>query len=221
MLNAYPFDAVLFDLDGVIIDTTELHYSVWQEFALARNISCTREMLLATNGRKASETIRQWLKADLSDEEITAITDALNVRVNAKLATDEVPAVQGVVEFVKRLAAKQIPRAVATSAVPKNATLSLVRVGLQGYFDAMVTAADVKHGKPHPEPYLKAAQALGVIPERCLVVEDSVAGIQAAHAAGAKCLALTTTFPAEILLAEKPDWLIADLRAIPAQFWPH
>jgi beta-phosphoglucomutase len=200
MLNAYPFDAVLFDLDGVIIDTTELHYSVWREFAEARGIACSREMLLATNGRKASETI---------------------CRVNERLASEPVPAVQGVVEFVKRLAAKQIPRAVATSAVPKNATLSLVRVGLQGYFDAMVTAADVKHGKPHPEPYLKAAQALGVSPERCLVVEDSVAGIRAAHAAGAKCLALATTFSKETLEAEHPEWLIPDLRAVPAHLWPH
>jgi len=67
MLNAYPFDAVLFDLDGVIIDTTELHYSVWREFAEARGIACSREMLLATNGRKASETICLWLNKALPE----------------------------------------------------------------------------------------------------------------------------------------------------------
>jgi beta-phosphoglucomutase family hydrolase len=221
MPNVYSFEGVLFDLDGVLIDTTELHYRVWEEFARSRGIACTRQMLLATNGRKASETIKIWLNSkSISDEEVAAINDDLNVRVNKRLATDDVPAVPGATELVRALAAKQVPMAVATSAVPANAALSLVRIGLQGLFGAIVTAADVTQGKPHPEPYLKAAQALGVNPARCVVVEDSVAGIQAAKAAGAKCLALATTFPAETLRMELPEWLVPDLRSVPAELWP-
>jgi HAD superfamily hydrolase (TIGR01509 family) len=218
--STYPFAAVLFDLDGIVIDTTELHYRVWDEFARAHKYHPSRAELLATNGRRAGETVRMWLGNGLDEQEVAALTADREAHFNRLLATEPVSAVPGVEAFVAALITAGIPRAVATSAVPANAELSLARVAMTGKFDAVITAADVHRGKPDPEPYLKAAAALGADPKRCVVIEDSVSGIRAAGAAGARCLAMATTFPREQLEDEEPDWLVSTFLDLPPQFWP-
>ncbi|WP_224367664.1 HAD family hydrolase [Hyalangium versicolor] len=214
--RSYPFAAVLFDLDGVIIDTTELHYRVWEEFARAHGRVLYRDELQATNGRRAGEVMRAWFGEGLSDQEISALVQERETLFNRRLATEPVSEVPGVREFLEDLRRAGVPRAVGTSAVPMNAELALSRLGLQEMFDARVTAADVSRGKPDPEVYLKAASALGVAPTECLVVEDAVLGVRAARAAGARCVALTTTFPRDVLLQEAPQWLAEDFRTLPA-----
>ena len=113
-----------------------------------------------------------------------------------------------------------IPRAVVTSAVPANADLALLRVGLDHAFDAVITAADVLHGKPAPDGYVKAAAAVGVSAAKCVVIEDSVLGIRAAKAVGARCVALATSLPRHVLTAERPDWLLADFTELPDELRP-
>jgi beta-phosphoglucomutase family hydrolase len=216
----FPFSAVLFDLDGVVIDTTELHYRVWTEFAHKHGYSPTREELILTNGRRAAENIRNWLGADLDEAEIATLTAERETHFFNLLETEPVDAVAGVREFIASLQRAAVPFAVATSAVPSNAELSLKRVGLADAFNIKITAADVHKGKPHPECYLKAASKLGVAPEKCLVIEDSLSGIRAAKAAGAKCLALATTFPADVLMDEKPDWIAKDFTELPEELLP-
>ena len=220
MPTPYPFAAVLFDLDGVLINTTALHYRVWDEFARARGFVPSRQQLLATNGRRAEETIRLWLGPGLSDPQVAAITADREINANRLLATEPVPPVPGAIEFVHTLQRVGIPMAVATSATPQNASLALSRVAMEGIFDVVISAADVTKGKPDPEPYLKAAERLGVSPAACLVIEDSVSGIRSAKAAGAKCLALATTFPRESLAAESPDWLAAGFADVPSGIRP-
>jgi len=220
MSKSYVFAAVLFDLDGVILDTTALHYRVWMEFGLAHGHLPTQAELVATNGVRAAETVQTWLGTAVNTEQAEAHAAELSEKITKMLGTETVPAVPGVQNFVTALAAAGIPRAVATSATPINAALSLSCVNLANSFGAIVTAADVTRGKPDPEPYLKAAAALGVSASRCVVFEDSVFGIRAAKAAGAKCAALATTFPRETLLAEQPDWLIADFLTVPAELRP-
>ena len=212
----YPFAAVLFDLDGVIIDTTGLHYRAWEEFGRAHGHVPSRDELLATNGRRAGEVLRVWFGEGLSEEEAAALVLERETLFNRLLATEPVSEVPGVREFLEALRRAGVPRAVATSAVPMNAELSLSRLGLRGMFDARLTAADVVRGKPDPEVYLKAASALGVAPTACLVIEDAVLGVRAALAAGARCLALTTTFPRDVLLQEAPHWLAEDFRTLPS-----
>jgi beta-phosphoglucomutase len=217
---AYPFSAVLFDLDGVVIDTTALHYRVWDEFARARKYIPTPAELLATNGRRAGETIRAWLGVELDEEMVAALTAEREAHFNRLLETEPVFAVAGVEAFVAGLVTARIPRAVVTSAVPANAELSLRRVGMQRAFDAIITAADVRRGKPDPEGYLKAATALGVPIAKCVVIEDSISGIRAAKAAGARCVAVATTFPRDSLAAERPDWLVTDFLHLPIELRP-
>lgn len=220
MSKSYPFAAVLFDLDGVILDTTSLHYRVWTEFGVAHGHVPTHAELVATNGVRAAETVQTWLGATVTAQQAEEHAANLSAKITKMLETEIVPAVPGVQNFVTALTAAGIPRAVATSATPPNAALSLSCVNLANSFGAVVTAADVTRGKPDPEPYLKAAAALGVPASRCIVFEDSVFGIRAAKAAGAKCAALLTTFPREVLQAENPDWLFADFLSVPTELKP-
>ncbi len=203
-----------------MIDTTALHYRVWDEFARARKYVPTGAELLATNGRRAGETIRAWLGADLDEQVVASLTAQREAQFNRLLASEAVSAVAGAGAFVAALAAAGIPRAVVTSAVPANAQLALERVGMQRAFDAIITAADVQRGKPDPEGYLKAAAVLAVPIARCVVIEDSISGIRSAKAAGARCVAMTTTFARDSLAAERPDWVVADFLNLPIELRP-
>lgn len=218
--NSALFDAVLFDLDGVVIDTTELHYRVWEEFSRDRGYAPTREELLATNGRRAGETLRAWFGTQLSDEEVEALTNDRERAFHRLLAHEPVVAVPGVEAYLRSLRQAGVPWALGTSALARNAELALERVGLEDLFPVRVTSTDVTWGKPHPEVYLKAASALGVAPEACVVFEDAVAGLRAARAAGAACVAVATSFPRHVLAREKPDWLVKDFRDLPAALRP-
>ncbi|HYG77067.1 MAG TPA: HAD family phosphatase [Planctomycetota bacterium] len=219
MQKNYPFAAVLFDLDGVIADTTEMHYRLWDAFARRRGYTPMRAELLGTNGVRAAETMRKWF-GPLSDGEIETLTAEQAAYINTVLDSEPLAAIPGAIDYIDSLCRASIPRAVATSARPENAVRYLKNLGLSGKFGALITSADVTQGKPHPGPYLKAAAQLGVSPGQCLVIEDSVSGIQSAKAAGARCLALMTTFPREILAPEKPDWLCQDFRDLPEMLRP-
>lgn len=220
MTKAYPFKAVLFDLDGVLIDTADLHYRVWDEFARSKGFVPSPEQLLATNGRRADEVIRLWLGNELTHHLVAALTADREMYFHRLLEVEPVPAVPGAADFVRRLVEAGVPVGVATSATPENARLALTKAGLADIFLATVTAADVTNGKPDPEPYLKLAASLGFGAADCVVIEDSVSGIRAAKASGARCLALATTFPETQLSAESPDWLVAGFANLPPALRP-
>jgi beta-phosphoglucomutase len=210
-----PFDAVLFDLDGVLIDTTELHYRLWSEFAARHGYTPNAKELVATNGCRAEETIRNWLGHDLPAERVAELIVEREWHASRALTTEAFSAVRGAREFVRSLQQAGHPIAVATSAVPENARLSLERIGLLGVFEVVVTAKDVERGKPHPDCYVEAARRLNVKPENCLVIEDSLMGIRAGIASGAQVLALATTFPRETVAELEPHWIAEDFCDLP------
>ena len=107
----FPFDAVLFDLDGVIINTTPLHYRVWDVFARRRGYIPTQAELLATNGVRAAETMRLWFGAGLSDADIDALTAEQAAYINEVLDSESVDAIPGVHEYIASLVAANVPRA--------------------------------------------------------------------------------------------------------------
>ena len=216
----FPFKAVMFDLDGVLVDTTELHYRVWSEFAQSKGVIPTQDQILATNGRLAEENILHLLGSHLTAEQVAEFTSQREMYFNSLLQSEPVSAVPGAVEYVHELINSRITVGVATSAIPENARTALARVNLSNAFQNIITAADVNKGKPDPEPYQKLADTLGYPASDCIVIEDSVSGIRAAKAAGAKCLALATTFPETILAAENPDWLIKDFTHLPPELHP-
>ncbi|MDP2311319.1 MAG: HAD family phosphatase [Pseudomonadota bacterium] len=220
MPTPFPFAALLFDLDGVLADTTRLHFRVWEAFGRTHGHEPSTAELLATTGRRGIEVLRDWFGDRLSEGQVLAWTLEREALFKRFVATHPVTQIAGARAYVAAVVEAGIPRAVVTSAVPGNATISLAQVGLEGAFPLVITAADVIHGKPSPEPYLKAAALLGVPPNRALVFEDAVAGLRAARAAGARCVALTTSFPADLLACEQPDWLVQDFTDLPAELWP-
>ncbi|MDI3420268.1 HAD-IA family hydrolase [Streptomyces luteolus] len=198
-------EALLFDNDGTLISSMESVYRCWRRWAEEYGISAADFERVELHGRPAVEII-----AELLPEE--RIPGALK-----RIEQLEVEDVAGGVVLLpgsKELLAS-LPRdrwAVVTSATRPLAEARLHEVGVD--FPAMVAADDITRGKPDPEPFLLAAEKLGVDPARCVVFEDAPAGLQSGRAAGMTTVALTTTHTAEELSA---DVVVADLSAVSAQ----
>lgn len=210
------FDAVLFDMDGVIVDSMPLHREVWAAFARSHGLNPTGADVRAADGRRAAEVVAMLFGAGLSEAEIERLAAEREVFFGEQLATVAVQPVPGAEAFLQALGSAGVPRVLATSATPGNVEQFLSRLGFTDLFEAVVTARDVRLGKPHPEVYQTAAQRAGVPPARCLVVEDAVAGVQAGKAAGAAVLGLTTSLPVGTLQAAGADWTAADFTALPS-----
>jgi HAD superfamily hydrolase (TIGR01509 family) len=176
-------EAVIFDLDGVIVDSEIWWDEVRTEFATVRGRRWTEDDRLAVmgaNSRQWSATMRERLALDEDDASIERhVVDA----VVARYAAEGPPHIEGAVEAVRRIAARW-PVAVASSAHRDVIDAALRAVGLRDVLTVVVSSDEVAHGKPQPDVYLEAARRLAVEPGRCLVVEDSLNGVRAARAAG-------------------------------------
>jgi HAD superfamily hydrolase (TIGR01509 family) len=178
-----PFEAVIFDLDGVIVDSEIWWDEVRTEFAAVRGRRWTeadRLAVMGANSRQWSATMRERLALDEDDATIERdVVDA----VVARYAAEGPPHIEGAAEAVLRIAARW-PVAVASSAHREVIDAALRAVGLGDVLTVVVSSDEVAHGKPQPDVYLEAARRLAVEPGRCLVVEDSLNGVRAARAAG-------------------------------------
>jgi len=182
-------DAVLFDLDGVLIDSTTCITRHWREWAQQHGLDVAAVMQVA-HGMRTVETMRLVAPHLAAEEEAERFT-AVEV-----VDTEGVIAIEGASQLLSGLPAEVW--AVVTSASKELAVARLRRAGLP-VPPTLVTADDVRQGKPAPEPYLVAAKRMGVAAERCVVVEDAPAGIEAALAAGMQVIAMTTTHSREEL----------------------
>lgn len=185
--------AVIFDLDGVLVTTDELHYRAWKQLAEGEGITgFTREDNIRQRGVSRMSSLEVVLeKADrqYSDEEKLALAERKNNIYVASLANlDKSAVLDGAFEFIAFLKEKNIKTAVGSAS--KNTPLILEKTGLAGLFDAVSCGLDTQKSKPDPEVFLIAADRLGVPYEHCLVIEDSDAGIQAAKAGRMYALAV-------------------------------
>ncbi len=216
MKNAYPFAAVMFDMDGTIVDNVPLHQQVWQEFAHLNGLNPSEEQLEFAKGRRASEVIAFLFGETLSQEEISRLIQERQVLYRKRLAeTNIVRLIPGVEEFLSGLGKLGISRILATDALPANVEAMFTKFSLSRYFEAVVTSDNVQHGKPNPEIFVTAAQRAGAKPEDCLVAEDSAAGVAAAKAARCSCLGLLTTQSEADLKRESVDFIAADYTSLP------
>jgi sugar-phosphatase len=183
--------AILFDMDGVLMDSTPSVERVWRAWAAKHGLDPEQVARLA-HGRRSIETIRQ-VTPNLDAEKENVIVE--HMEINDK---EGVTALPGAADLLSRLPPGRF--AIVTSA---TRPLAVARLGYAGIPVPrhVITANDVIHGKPSPEPFLKGAALLGFAPEDCLVFEDSPAGISSARAAGMKAIALQTTYPADQLQA--------------------
>jgi sugar-phosphatase len=197
-------EALLFDLDGVLINSIPAVERVWSRWAKERGFN-VEEVLHRAHGRPSIETLR-YLLPD-ADHEVE----------NRIVEQAEIEDVEGIVPLpgVKELLAA-LPRdrwAIVTSCTRPLAKVRIRAAGLPtpGLF---ITSNDITHGKPHAEPYLKGAAGLGFAPAQCIVVEDALAGIASGRNAGARVIAFTTTASIADLVAAKADWILKDCSAI-------
>lgn len=208
-------EAVLFDMDGLLLDTERYYQHILTEAAAAVGFSLTPQIFISMVGtpRAASQHIlRAHFGNDFPLTDYYAAADRLTLTAFA----DGVPLKAGAQELIEDLASRGIPMAVGTSTGRLKATRHLNEAGLMSCFAGIVTGDDVTRGKPAPEVFIKAAVLAGVAPESCLVLEDSHNGIRAAHAAGAMPVMVPDLLPATDEMREKACHVVADLHAVRA-----
>ena len=189
---------VIFDMDGVLADTAPQHFQSWLAIEPHLGVRVSYDDFRLAFGRPNHEGIRILLHRQVTPEEVKEI-DRLKEAAFREIARESLKPLPGVVRLIKELDAGGFRLAVGSSGPRENIEMVLRTLGAAAYFGAVVSGWDVTRGKPDPEVFLKAAAGISVDPHCCLVFEDVPVGIEAAHAAGMKCIAVTTTRPAEDL----------------------
>ncbi|MCU1309621.1 MAG: HAD-superfamily hydrolase subfamily variant 3 [Candidatus Angelobacter sp.] len=187
----FSCQAILFDLDGVLVDSTAAVERVWRRWAIEHELDADFVVKNA-HGRRSIETIRQ-LAPTLDAERENEIVEGMEI-----VDKDGVVAIAGARELLLSLPKERYT--IVTSATRALAQARMEFAGLP-LPERFISAEDVVNGKPSPEPYLKGAALLGIPPGNCIVFEDTPAGIQAGHAAGMRTIAVRSTYPAEALTA--------------------
>ena len=189
--------AFIFDMDGTIVDNMAFHTQSWITFFQRRGKDIDAdEFFRTTAGRQGKEIIRSHMGEHLLDDEVLTLNEEKEA-VYRELYEPHRKTVAGFDELIASARDSSVVLAVATAAPNANIVFTLDGLDLRRHFDAVVGAADVARGKPHPDVFLLAAERCGVLPEDCIVFEDAPLGVEAARRAGMKAVVLTTTLPAE------------------------
>jgi sugar-phosphatase len=205
--------AAVFDLDGTLVLTEERNRVVWRRFFTAYGIAVDERLTAHVTGRRGLDAL-----AELSHLFPGRDPNELLEEVLAHEAAADLPPVipvAGAPQLVRRLHRAGVPLAVVTSALPEHVATRLADVDLLDVFDTVVTGRDVTAGKPDPEGFRLACERLAVPAASGVGFEDSPAGVAAVKAAGMRCVAVTTTFPREVLA--DADLVVEDLTDVP---WP-
>lgn len=188
----YPPIAFIFDMDGTLADIMRYHIDAWHQIFIALGLEHTRDYV----ERHAYGTNTEFARRMIGEHLSYAETEQIVVRKEtAYRAIAQLAPIPGALSFLQQARQAGIPIALGTMADPDNIAFVLDGLAIRHQFDVVLGAADVTHGKPHPEIFLRAAEALHVPPEQCIVFEDAIGGVEAAQRAGMACVALTTTRP--------------------------
>ncbi len=185
--------AVIFDVDGVLVDSYQAHFDSWQRLADERGChKLTATEFLETFGRTSREIIAElWPGAPLADHEIAALDD-YKEELFRDVLRSRFQAMPGAAALIDALHAANFSIAAGSSGPPDNVYLVLDLLQRRDRFDAIVTGTDVTRGKPDPEVFLTCARRLDIPPHRCAVIEDAMVGVEAANRAGMTSIALVT-----------------------------
>jgi beta-phosphoglucomutase len=202
-------NAVVWDVDGTLVDTAEMHFDAWVRLAKEMGRPFSRHDFALTFGRRNPEIIRYLFHDEFTDAEVQEIGDRKESYYRAE-AEKGVQLLPGVHELLDGLRARGVRQAIGSSAPRANLELILRITNSAHYFDAVVAMEDTTRGKPDPQVFLVAAGKLDIRPNRCVVLEDAVAGVQAAKAGGMKCIAVAFVghHPKEKLKAAGADRVI-------------
>lgn len=185
--------AVLWDVDGTLVDSSEFHWLSWRGALAAERFELTREQFAATFGQRNDEILRGYFGADFPAGEVARVADAKESEYRRLVRERGLRLLPGVRRWLERLRAGGWLQAVASSAPRANLDAILSALGVGQFFAEVVSAEDVSRGKPDPQVFLVAAERLGVGPRWCVVVEDAPAGTEAARRAGMRAVGVLTS----------------------------
>ena len=215
LLDPCETRAVVFDMDGVLIDSHPAHRAAWEFFLQSLGVQVSEaELAYILEGRTRVEILRHFL-GDLPDKELQEFG-----RKKDEIFRDLERGVQltpGIVDLLKAIEIMGMHCAVATSASEIRTASTIERFGLGGYFDAIITASDVRLGKPHPEVYRLACERMGVAPEHALAFDDAPAGVLAARAAGLRCIGVGCNGASGHLLAAGAESIVEGFVRFPIE----
>ena len=207
--------AILWDMDGVLADTTELHFQTWRLAMADLGITLEREQFLPFFGRSPLITLNGLLGPKFDESTRREIR---NRKVALfKLAPTAIQPTPGVLSWLMHFS-KHSSQAVASSAPPGNIILVLDLLNIRPYFQTIVSGSE-KNGKPDPAVFLRAAKELSTLPESCLVIEDSPSGVEAANRAGIPVIAICTSNPPNQL--HHADLVLPDLSSLSLEIFQH
>jgi len=208
-----PAKAVIFDMDGLLFDTERLYCRAMTQAAAELGETLPLELYLGMIGLPGLDNMAMLAAHYGEAFDVKAFWAASRARFH-ELAEVEIGLKAGVVELLDHLDALDLPRAIATTSRRESADHHLAAHGLTARFDAIVAHGDYERGKPHPDPYLKAAEILGVAPRDCLVLEDSHNGVRSAAAAGAMAVMAPDMLPATDEMRGLCVEIVEDLHAV-------
>jgi beta-phosphoglucomutase family hydrolase len=207
--RAFVTKAVVWDMDGVIADTIPLHFEVWHDMLQEMGMKFTQDDFKRVSGMRSEEVIQHILGGDVAQIQSIARNKEERFRQRVKRRINLFPGVKNLLELFVTKGFRQV---LASSAPKENVVLLINELKIGSYFDSIVSGEDVTWGKPNPEVFLIAARRLGVAPKNCIVIEDAIAGIRAAKAAGMRCIAVANTFPREEL--QQADLVVNSLEEV-------
>ena len=197
--------AIIFDVDGVLVDSYRAHLESWQMLAREAGVTFTEEDFARTFGRTSRDILLECFDANLDDAALRALDDRKEA-LYREIVADSFPAMPGAAELIRALDHDGWSIAAGSSGPPENVELCLAQLGVRVAFDAVITGRDVTRGKPDPQVFQLAAQRMNAPADRCIVVEDAPAGLEAARRAGMHRVVFVSTARTE------QELLDADLR---------
>ncbi|HUV75937.1 MAG TPA: HAD family phosphatase [Dehalococcoidales bacterium] len=204
-------EAVIWDMDGVIADTALYHFKAWQDVFRKRRGSYTEEDFKRNFGRRNDTIIPNIMGGNLSSSEVEAIAGEKEDNYRQRVAQNIKP-LPGAIELIRALRERGVKMAIASSSPVENIQLILGGLGIDSYFQFIVSGKQVSEGKPSPQGFLLAAKKLEVAPENCVVIEDAIDGVAGAKRAGMKCLAVTNNHSKQSLV--EADLVVDTLEAV-------
>ena len=196
--------AVLWDMDGTLIDSEEYHWIAWQKTMAEQGSPITREQFRSSFGKRNDTILTNWLGVTATPQLIAKIGDDKEKRYRALVRKSGISLLPGVEYWIHRLHEQEWLQAIASAAPRLNIEVILDALKLASCFQGIVSAEDVKNGKPNPDVFLAAGASVGAPPDRCIVVEDANAGIEGARRAGMRSIGVShtgTLLDADIVVA--------------------
>jgi beta-phosphoglucomutase len=203
--------AVLWDLDGTLIDSAGFHWIAWRDTLAAEGRQVSEQGFANTFGKRNDEILRELFGASIAPQWIQRVSDAKEHAYRRQLRTHGLDALPGALEWLRRLHEAGWKQAIASSAPRPNIDAVLDVVDMGRYLQAVVSADEVGRGKPDPALFLECARRLGVLPSECVVVEDAPAGVEAARRARMRSIGVLSHHHSRL----SADLVVASLTELP------